>query len=165
MQYFWDNFLSWKEENNLSEGRSYFIWGLVFAFTTAITFQGFYLTCYYFEFPLIERYKALESPWPWYDDPESWNKLYWRTIFLYVLNVFIIGPAAYAPFYFYDLDVPLDWSPEVPNTVKMCAQVYLCMLIEDLSFYCSHRTLHTKTLYNYVHKIHHEHKVTIGLAA
>ena len=39
------------------------------------------------------------------------------------------------------------------------------MLIEDLSFHCSHRTLHSKVLYPYVHKMHHEHKATFSLAS
>ena len=37
--------------------------------------------------------------------------------------------------------------------------------MEDLTFHFSHRLLHQKWIYQYIHKIHHEHKVTIGWAA
>jgi sterol desaturase/sphingolipid hydroxylase (fatty acid hydroxylase superfamily) len=39
------------------------------------------------------------------------------------------------------------------------------MLIEDLIFYFSHRTLHTKYFYSSIHKIHHEMKTSFCLAA
>ena len=38
------------------------------------------------------------------------------------------------------------------------------MIIEDLTFHCSHRLLHTRYLYKHIHKIHHEHKVTVSIA-
>ena len=37
-------------------------------------------------------------------------------------------------------------------------QLPLFFLIEDTSFYWNHRALHTKWLYKYVHKMHHEFK-------
>jgi len=61
--------------------------------------QGFYLICYYIEHPLIERYKCLEEPWPWNDDPEQWNKLFWRSCKLYFVNFVLLTPLAYLPFY------------------------------------------------------------------
>jgi sterol desaturase/sphingolipid hydroxylase (fatty acid hydroxylase superfamily) len=39
------------------------------------------------------------------------------------------------------------------------------MLVEDLSFYFSHRLLHVPWLYPRIHKIHHEHKVSFSLAS
>lgn len=39
------------------------------------------------------------------------------------------------------------------------------MLMEDLTFHFSHRLLHTKVLYGLIHKIHHQHKVSISVAA
>ena len=114
----------------------------------------------------MERYKVLEEPWPWNDDREAWNKLFWRTLLLYGFNACVIGPLTYCPFYFFDLEVLLDFSVEgIPGTGKMLGQVFLSMLLEDLTFHFSHRMLHHKAIYPYVHKIHHEHKVTIGWAA
>ena len=51
------------------------------------------------------------------------------------------------------------------SSAKMVGQVLFCMLVEDFAFHMLHRTLHHPLLYPYVHKLHHEHKVTISLAA
>ena len=122
--------------------------------------------CYWFEFPFMERYKCLEEPWPWNGDKEAWDKLFWRTAGLYSLNAFVVGPLAYAPFYLWNLPVELDFTMEgIPSSIVMVAQIFLSMLLEDLTFHCSHRMLHHRKIYPYIHKIHHEHKVTIGWAA
>merc|ERR1719148_553635 len=39
-----------------------------------------------------------------------------------------------------------------------------CIMMEDLCFHFSHRTLHLPAFYPYIHKIHHEHKVTTAIA-
>ena len=38
------------------------------------------------------------------------------------------------------------------------------MLVEDFVFHMSHRFLHWRHIYPYIHKLHHEHKVTIAIA-
>ena len=77
-----------------------------------------------------------------------------------------MGPLAYAPFVIFDLPVNLDFSMEgLPSALKLAVQLFLCMLMEDLTFHCSHRILHHPRLYPYIHKIHHEHKITISIAA
>ena len=82
------------------------------------------------------------------------------------MNMFLLTPLAYTPFYLFDLPIDLDFSLEgLPDGNKMCCQLLICMLIEDLTFHCSHRMLHTRLLYAYVHKVHHEHKITISMAA
>lgn len=49
------------------------------------------------------------------------------------------------------------------KTIMM--SVTFCMVCEDAIFYVSHRLLHTKSLYPYIHKIHHTHRITVGIAA
>jgi len=154
------------EENDTSRGKFYFFWGIIQSYTIPIIFQGIYLICYKLELPLIERYKCLEEPWPWYGDKKSWDRLYWRTVYLYCLNVLIISPFFYVPFYVWEVPVDLDFSMDgIPSSLKMVGQVLFCMLMEDLTFHISHRMLHRPSIYPYIHKIHHEHKVTIGMAA
>ena len=64
-----------------------------------------------------------------------------------------------------DLQVPFDFSlAGLPSSVKIVGQIFFCMMIEDMTFHCSHRLLHLRAIYPFIHKIHHEHKVTIGLA-
>lgn len=79
----------------------------------------------------------------------------------------MIGPLFYLPFAMNsDLPVPLDFSMEaIPSSAKLCGQILFCMMMEDMTFYLSHRLLHRPWIYPYIHKIHHEHRVTIGMAA
>ena len=39
------------------------------------------------------------------------------------------------------------------------------ILCEDLSFHFAHKLLHTKLLYPYIHKIHHDYKATVSISA
>jgi sterol desaturase/sphingolipid hydroxylase (fatty acid hydroxylase superfamily) len=39
------------------------------------------------------------------------------------------------------------------------------ILLEEVLFYYSHRLLHWKRIYKYVHKQHHDFKAPIGIAA
>jgi len=113
--------LNLMEENNFSHGKFYFCWGVFNSYCLIVIFNGFYSLCYWFEFPFMERYKALEEPWPWHDDKQTWNKLYWRTLFLYGFNALVIGPTTYSPFYLLDLEVELDMTIDgLPNSLKLC---------------------------------------------
>jgi sterol desaturase/sphingolipid hydroxylase (fatty acid hydroxylase superfamily) len=39
------------------------------------------------------------------------------------------------------------------------------MICEDFTFHIMHKILHWKKIYTYIHKIHHTHIITIGIAA
>ena len=129
---------------------------------------GILYICYIVEHPWIERYKCLPDPWPWKDEEnkEAWNKLYWRTIFFYLLNAQVITPFLYAPFWIFDEPLLLDITMEgIPSTAKLFGQLLFCVMVEDAVFYLSHRSLHHPFFYHHIHKIHHEHKMTVGIAA
>ena len=155
------------QEYDLSEGQFYFAYALGQAFAILVILNGTYCLFYWLESPFIERYKCLEEPWPWNsEDKEGWNKLFWRTVKLYSLNVLVIGPLVYSPIVLFDLPIPFDMTLEgLPDANKMCLQIFFCILMEDLTFHCSHRMLHLKQIYPYIHKIHHEHKSTFCFAA
>ncbi|EDQ88186.1 uncharacterized protein MONBRDRAFT_26349 [Monosiga brevicollis MX1] len=57
--------------------------------------------------------------------------------------------------------VPLEW-PALP---LIPFQILFCMLVEDTMFYWTHRTLHHRRIYKYIHKQHHKFRDSIGLAA
>ena len=166
MSAFWESQLEMMERNKMSQALYYMLCGLANSAFLLVTVQGFYGICYYLELPIIERYKCLEEEWPWYDDPETWAKLKWRSVKIYMLNYCIITPiVGYLPYYIFDLPIDLDFSMDgIPDRNKMFAQIFLCMLLEDFTFHCSHRTLHTRFLYATVHKVHHEHKITVSMA-
>jgi sterol desaturase/sphingolipid hydroxylase (fatty acid hydroxylase superfamily) len=39
------------------------------------------------------------------------------------------------------------------------------MIVEDFFFYWGHRILHLKSLYPYIHKLHHEYNYPISISA
>eukprot|EP00013_Stygamoeba_regulata_P020489 CAMPEP_0177658798 /NCGR_PEP_ID=MMETSP0447-20121125/17059_1 /TAXON_ID=0 /ORGANISM="Stygamoeba regulata, Strain BSH-02190019" /LENGTH=259 /DNA_ID=CAMNT_0019163541 /DNA_START=88 /DNA_END=864 /DNA_ORIENTATION=- len=59
----------------------------------------------------------------------------------------------------------LHFSDELPSFSTAALHVFGCMVMEDCLFYWAHRTLHHPRIYKYIHKKHHEFKVTIGLAS
>jgi sterol desaturase/sphingolipid hydroxylase (fatty acid hydroxylase superfamily) len=121
---------------------------------------------YWLNWNFFERYKVLEEDWPWVSDPKGWPAFIFKTLKLYSLNNFIILPLVSCEFYLFQKDVPYDHSVDgVPTTGKMLGQVLFCMMCEDFFFHFCHRALHHRMLYPHIHKIHHEHKVTIALAA
>ena len=54
---------------------------------------------------------------------------------------------------------------DLPDTPKLMATVLFCMMCEDLTFHLTHRFLHWRVIYPYIHKVHHSYVTTIGIAA
>lgn len=78
----------------------------------------------------------------------------------------MIAPFIGAAFYLFDLPLPVDTSIDgIPDPKKFAMQLLFCMLMEDLVFHFSHRMLHHPRLYPHIHKIHHEHKVTVSFSS
>jgi len=53
----------------------------------------------------------------------------------------------------------------LPPVRDLAWQLPAFFVIEDFYFYWVHRGLHHKSVYKYVHKVHHEHKHPFGIAA
>ena len=110
------------EEYELSHSKFFFVYGAIQTYVLVVLIQGFYYVCYWLETPLIERYKCLEEPWPWNEDKKEWDRLFWRSVPLYSLNVLVLGPMSLSPFYFFDLPVDLDFTQAgIPSSTKMLA--------------------------------------------
>jgi len=54
---------------------------------------------------------------------------------------------------------------DLPDTVTLAGSIFFFMLCEDFCFYWTHRALHSKALYAAIHKMHHTHQTTVGIAA
>lgn len=125
-----------------------------------------YYIFYHFEFPFIERYKSNDLPWPWNEDRERWNSLWKKSVLLLLFNSNVI------PVFIYMflssqglLEEHSSAIEDLPDTVTLAASIFFFMLCEDFCFYWTHRTLHHKALYPYIHKMHHTHTTTVGIAA
>ena len=53
---------------------------------------------------------------------------------------------------------------ELPSALTLALTISFFMLVEDFGFYWTHRMLHHKRIYPHIHKMHHTHKTTVGIA-
>ena len=72
------------------------MWHLIFAvvlhnFVHGVANALFYVF-YHFEFDFIERYKSNDLEWPWYEDPEGWRNLCYKSIFVLCFNGNFMAP-------------------------------------------------------------------------
>lgn len=116
-EYVWPTMMQWQTDYAVSDMNFIILFG---AATTASTLlAGFILfgLVYQANVPFFEKYKALDEPWPWESDPESWDKLKWRSIKFSIFNLFVVAPTMNLIPAAYeikiqnkmDLDYPSEW--------------------------------------------------------
>jgi sterol desaturase/sphingolipid hydroxylase (fatty acid hydroxylase superfamily) len=119
----------------------------------------------------IEQYKIQQQcAWPWLDarpaERERWRALRVKTIAMMAFNrVFLTAPLT---FLFYESAVRDGMSAAVetfPSWWALILQIGAFMIIQDVMFYFSHRALHHRSIYPYVHKLHHEYRTSVGLTS
>ena len=139
----------------VNQSRDGFI--ITFCWSTLImtTLYSFYGFLYYLNNKNIEKFKDNEVPWPWNTD-DNWKPKIKKALLVNIFNhVILAGALGYlgtkaevAKF-----KTKLEEMPSFP--VFVC-QVLFLIVVEDFTFYCSHRFLHQPWIYKYVHKQHHE---------
>lgn len=117
--------------------------------------------------PFFERFKSNEDPWPWQEDPNEWKIFLRKTLIMVAFNSLVTLPV-FVLFFFhldnYNLNYRFDLE-SIPNTSTLIAQLLLFAVMEDFGFHLIHRLLHTKYLYPYIHKMHHQYKVTVSISS
>ena len=125
-----------------------------------------YWLFYHFEFEFIERYKSNEQPWPWKEDPEAWRVLVRKSIAVLIFNSNVLPALIYAILdHFEVLEEHAMSVEELPTPIELAATIMFFMLVEDFCFYWTHRFLHWRVIYPYIHKMHHTYSTTVGIAA
>lgn len=121
-----------------------------------------YVCIYFLEMPFFEKYKVCDEPWPWKVDKGKWKSLLRESLLLLSVNYGVISPIFSFINYVVGIPVSFDFSIEgLPSAPKFFAQLVFCAVFEDLWFHFSHRLMHTKWLYENVHKLHHKHIQTV----
>lgn len=137
-----------------------------------ITHHSIFIVCnltlyfiYKSESPFFERYKIHNEIWPWKKDNQQWIKLLKETAYYLFINQFIISSLANLIVFLREKPIIRMEFNELPNCFELLWQMNFLIICEDFFFYWSHRFLHIKQLYPYIHKIHHKFTNTIGISA
>merc|ERR1712086_186236 len=165
-QAYWPSLLQYLEQNKIRKSVWYFAWTTSQHFILLTLGNLFFWVLYHFEIPFFEKYKAIDEPWPWVTDPKGWRTLVWKSIGLMIFNGAVCIPFAQYKNLFEDEEHP--WSMDVdkiPTAQTFALTLIFCMMCEDFFFSMSLRALHTPFLYKHIHKVHHSHIVTIGIAS
>jgi sterol desaturase/sphingolipid hydroxylase (fatty acid hydroxylase superfamily) len=122
---------------------------------------------YHVEHPFFERYKINSFPWPWKQNPAEWRELLTKSLLLCAFNsiislpLLVIGSMSSTN---WEMQYSIKME-DLPDTPKLMANILFCMLCEDFFFHLSHRFLHWRVIYPYIHKLHHTYQTTVGIAA
>ncbi|XP_071943484.1 methylsterol monooxygenase 1-like isoform X1 [Antedon mediterranea] len=108
--------------------------------------------------PYMQKYKIQKIP-------EGFDSQ-WRCFKLLMFNHFFIqAPLIFAThIYTRAFDIGYDYQ-SMPTWYSLLLQLYACLILEDTWHYFLHRALHHKSVYKYVHKVHHNYKAPFGMVA
>lgn len=108
-----------------------------------------------FRVDLFREHKLQPDRWP---EPALVRK---------AVRNFLVDALLVLPLAAYFIIVPIlqmTAAEEMPGVVVGAAQLAVMLLMTDALFYASHRVLHHRSLYSWVHKQHHEFKTTVVIA-
>lgn len=126
--------------------------------------QLFYLFVYRAKHPFFEQFKDNDRPWPWEYD-RDFPQQFRKAIKQVAINNFIVTPLfSFVNYYFGSISNRTTFA-EIPSFWVFLCQILFMQFCEDFGFYWGHRLLHHPTIYQKVHKIHHEFYDTISITA
>ena len=115
--------------------------------------------------PFFEKYRINPSKkWPWEENPETWKQTFRKSMKAILIAHLLIIPGAVLLDVFNGITIRNSLE-EFPGTIEILTQITFFMFCEDFLFYWVHRMLHQKSLYPYIHKIHHEYSNPISISA
>lgn len=159
-KYFWTPISTFSDQNT--------VFFVLFNMTHEILFVTanlIMLIIYKLKHPFFERYRInRDRKWPWEEEPSKWAQTLKRSLkFLGIAHLILIPVFTYV-----DTVLGLKFRFELesfPTPWELIWQITFFMFCEDFMFYWAHRALHHKSLYPYIHKIHHEYNNPIGISS
>jgi len=106
----------------------------------------------------LKRYKIQDNEKV---DPKRMLKALPRILF----NQLIVGYAVMELGYFLGKWRGCSFDRQLPTFPWVVYEMFVFIVVEEILFYYSHRLLHHKRIYKYVHKIHHEWTAPTGIVS
>ena len=113
--------------------------------------------------PFFENYRISNKPWPWEENPDLWRETLKKTLKGIAFNILLIQVTMLYLDTLSNFNIKFS-EADFPSVWTHIWQIFLFMVVEDFTFFLMHSLLHQKPLY-WIHKQHHEYKVTVSLAA
>jgi sterol desaturase/sphingolipid hydroxylase (fatty acid hydroxylase superfamily) len=134
--------------------------------------EGIFILCnfilfllYRYENDYIRSLKVNDEEWPWIVNKSEWISFLKKNFGIIFFNQFVIVPSLlFLTLYLRETKQRISYE-SWPSAWEILWQVIFCMILEDFGFYWSHRFLHWKPIYPYIHKIHHEHRNVVSIAS
>ena len=110
---------------------------------------------------LLRKYKVQ----PHTNEPVD-RKVLFDAIKVILFNQFAVGvPMAFLSYFIKKLKGFPENFREVPSFEKVLLDLFVCILVDEIGFYYSHRLFHNKFFYKHVHKQHHLWTSPIAITA
>jgi sterol desaturase/sphingolipid hydroxylase (fatty acid hydroxylase superfamily) len=153
----------WPEIPEERQGAYFFYYAIASHVSSFLFINLFFYVIYKLELDYFERYKVNNMPWPWKSDPAKWRVQLRKSILLISFNALVIAPILSLPSLFGKAPFRME-NKNFDSYFEMAWQLIFMMLIEDITFYWSHRFLHFDFIYPYLHKEHHVYKNSISIS-
>lgn len=140
----------------------YIVWTTIFSFGVYWIFGGIFTVMDLTLSPqALRKYKVQ----PHTNDPLDKAVLFdaMKTI---LFNQFFIGvPLALFSYFTKKLKGFPENFREVPSFEKVLLDIFVCILVDEIGFYYSHRLFHYGFFYKHIHKQHHQWQSPIAITA
>jgi len=124
-----------------------------------VTYFGAFLPFLIADFlPPLKKYKIQQNK------TNDWNTMWKCFKWLMFLHFCVEAPLVYVSDPLLSMSGTSKTTP-LPPWSRIFFQIAIFFIIEDFYFYWIHRFLHWNAIYQYIHKVHHDHAAPFGITA
>lgn len=113
---------------------------------------------------VFECYKTFKDAWPWDENYSEWKNMLVKTFKYLFVNQCIVLPLSLFSYYYFNTSANSVLYEDLPDLKTLFLHLGIFLVCEDFTFYWAHRILHIKSIYPYIHKIHHQYRLVVGIS-